>query len=119
MVPALCKRTSGGVWMQGQRRRRERRASDWYGLHAHVQREKIAVPEDEKTKMTTAKVAPSKGVDAYAVDSVMLEQLGRRWTTLKSHNEPAMLALKDAVRRESELEIALEEVPPTSTRPTD
>ncbi len=52
-------------------------------------------------------------MDACAVDSVRtaLMKLGHRRIILRSDNEPAMLALKVAVRRESELEIALEEVP--------
>ncbi len=39
-----------------------------------------------------------------------LEQLGHRRIILKSDNEPAILALKEAVRREGGLEIVLEEV---------
>ncbi len=67
----------------------------------------IVVLNDERTKMTTAKVAPSKGVDVYAVDSVSgaLEQLGHRRIVLRRNSEPAMLALQEAARRESDLEI--------------
>ncbi len=62
--------------------------------------------------MITATVVPSKGVDAYAVDSVRraLDQVGHRRIILRSDNESAIPALKEAVRRESELEIVLEEV---------
>ncbi len=58
--------------------------------------------KDERTKIITAKVLPSKGGDAYAVESARkaLEQLGRRRIILKSDSEPAILALKEAVRRE-------------------
>ncbi len=73
----------------------------------------IVVMKDEKTKMITAKVAPSKEVDAHSVDSVRkaLEQLGHRRMISRSDNKPAILALKEAVSRESELEGVLEEVP--------
>ncbi len=37
--------------------------------------------------------------------------MGRKRIILKSDDEPAMLALKDAARRESEMEIVLEEAP--------
>ncbi len=39
------------------------------------------------------------------------EQLGHKRICLKSDNEPAVLALKEAVRRESEWEIVSEEAP--------
>ena len=63
--------------------------------------------------MIMARVVPSKGLDPYAVESTRkgLEQLGHRRVILRSDNEPAILALKEAVRRESDLEIVLEEVP--------
>ncbi len=70
----------------------------------------IVEMKGEKTKMW---VAPSKGVDTYAVESVrkVLEQSGHRRITLKGDDETATLALKEAARRESELEIVLEEAP--------
>ncbi len=73
----------------------------------------IVVLKDERTKMITAKAVPSKGVDAHAVDSVRkaLEQLGHKSILMKSDNEPAMLAMKEAVRRESKLEMVLEDGP--------
>jgi hypothetical protein len=40
-----------------------------------------------------------------------LEQLGHRRIILRRNSGPAMLALKEAARREGELEIALEEAP--------
>ncbi len=59
------------------------------------------VLKDEKTKMIVAKVAPSKSMDARTVDSARkaLEQLGHRRIILKSDSEPAILALKEAVKR--------------------
>ncbi len=81
--------------------------------HSEQEREEekgmpIVVLKDDSTKMITAKVMPSKRVDAYAVDSLRktLEQLGHRRIVL-----PTILAMKEAVRRESELEIVLEDVP--------
>ena len=62
------------------------RRSGWTTC-AHSEQEKeeekgvpIIVIKDSKTKMTTAKVVPCKGRDAYAVESVRraLEQLGHR-----------------------------------------
>ena len=41
----------------------------------------------------------------------MIEQLGYRRVTFRSDNEPAILALKEAFRRESDVEIVLEQVP--------
>ncbi len=61
----------------------------------------IIVAKDNKTKMIMARVVPSKGVDSYAAETVkkMVERLGYRKIIMKSDNEPAILALKEAVRR--------------------
>ncbi len=66
-----------------------------------------------KTKMIMAKVAQSEGVAGYAVGVVkkMVEPLGYRSLALKSDNEPAILALKEAARRESDVEIVVKEAP--------
>ncbi len=74
------------------------------------------VAKDEKTKTITAKVVPSKGMDACAVESVRtaLEQLGNMRITPRTDNEPAILALREAVRRESELEIDWRRCPRTT-----
>jgi hypothetical protein len=68
-------------------------------MHSEQEREEekgmpIAVMKDEKIKMITAKVVPSRGVDACAVESVRkaVEQVGHRRIVLKSDNEPAILA---------------------------
>ncbi len=62
--------------------------------------------------MIMAKVVPSKGVETYAVELVKktIEQLGYKKVNFKSQSEPAILALKEAVRRESDVEIVLEQV---------
>ncbi len=56
----------------------------------------IMVLKCEKPKTTTAKVAPSKGGDVHAVESVRkaLEQFGRKRVIFKSENEPAILVLE-------------------------
>jgi hypothetical protein len=63
--------------------------------------------------MITARIGPSKGSDSYAAETVkkMVERLGRRKIIMRSDNEPAILALKEAVSRERVVEIELEEVP--------
>ena len=73
----------------------------------------IIVAKVNKTKMIMARVVPSKGVESYAVETVkkMVERLVYRKIIMRSDNEPAILALKEAVRRESDVEIALEQVP--------
>ena len=62
----------------------------------------ILAAKDNKTKMIMARVAPSKGVESYAVETAkkMGERLGRRKIIMRSDNEPAILALNEAVRRE-------------------
>ncbi len=73
----------------------------------------IIVEKDNKTKMIIARVVPSKELDSHAVETVkkMVERLGYKQIIMKSDNEPAILALKEAVRRESDVEIVMEEVP--------
>jgi hypothetical protein len=41
----------------------------------------------------------------------MVERLGHKKIIMKSDREPAILACNEAVRRESDVEIVLEEVP--------
>ncbi len=59
----------------------------------------ILLAADNRTRMITATVAPSKGVVLRAVDvsKRMVEQLGRKKAIMRSDNEPAILALKEAV----------------------
>ena len=80
---------------------------DYMYMHSEQETEEekgmpIVVAKDSKTKMTMARVVPSKGVDSYAVETVkkMVERLGYKKIIMKSDNEPAVLALKEAVRRE-------------------
>ncbi len=89
-------------------------------MHTHIEQVKeeekgmpVVVAKDNKTKMIMEWVVPSKGVESYAVETVkkMVERLGYRKIIRKSDNEPAILALKEAVRRESDVEIVMEEVP--------
>ncbi len=51
--------------------------------------------------MVVAKVVPSKGVVDYAVEVAKrpVEQVGCEKAMLRSDSEPAVLALKEAVRR--------------------
>ncbi len=88
--------------------------------HTRSEREKEkenGVPSDaaadNKTKMTVARVAPSKGVESCTVETVkkMVERLGHRKIIRRSDDGPAILALKEAVRGESDAEIVLEEAP--------
>ena len=69
----------------------------------------ILLMKDERTKMIMARVVPSKRLDQYDVESTRkaLEQLGHRRVILRSDKEPAILALKEAVRRESDRENCL------------
>ncbi len=61
----------------------------------------IIVVKDNK-KMLIAKVVPNKGVNECAVEVVrsFVEQLGHNKVILKGDNELAILALKEAARRE-------------------
>ena len=73
----------------------------------------ILVMKDSKTKMVCAWTVPRKGIDAYAIVMLrkMTERLGHKRIVMRSDNEPAILALKEAVRRETDVDVILEEVP--------
>ncbi len=60
----------------------------------------IVVVKDDETKLVMAKVVPSKGAQEHGVEVVrkLVEQLGHNNVIMKGHNEPAILALKEAVR---------------------
>ncbi len=87
--------------------------------YAYVRREQeeeekgapIIVVKDNKTNLMMAKVAPSEGARENAVEVVrrFVEQLGHNKVILKSDSEPAILAPKEAVRREMSGETVLEE----------
>ncbi len=70
----------------------------------------IIVAKDNKTKMIMARAAPSKGLDRVAVGTVkkMVVRLGCKRVVARSVNMPAILALKEAVRRKSDVERASE-----------
>ena len=91
---------------------------DYVYMHSEQEKEEekgmpIVVAKDNRTKMIMAGVVPSKELDSYAVETVkrMVERLGYKKVIMKSDNEPAIPALKEAVRRESDVEIVMEEVP--------
>ncbi len=73
----------------------------------------IVVAKDNKTKTIMARIAPSNEAESYGVETVdmMVERLGYRKLIMRSDDEPAILALKEAVRRESHVEIVLYKVP--------
>ncbi len=59
------------------------------------------------TKTTLAKVVTNKGVVDYAVEIVkmMIERAGHEKVILRSDSEPTIWALKEAVRRDRDVEI--------------
>ena len=73
----------------------------------------ILILKDSKTKVVWARAVPQKGVCPYAVQRMVkdLKLLGHKRVVMKSDGEPAIVALKDAVKRESEVEIVPEESP--------
>lgn len=91
---------------------------DYMYMHSEQSKEEekgmpIMVVKDSRTKYVVAKVVAQKGVCEYAIVSLKkaIEQLGYKKVILRSDNEPAILALKEAVRRETDVEIVSEEVP--------
>ncbi len=52
--------------------------------------------------MIMERAKPSKGLDSYGVETAenMAQRLGHKKITMRSDSEPAILALKEAVRRE-------------------
>ncbi len=73
----------------------------------------IIVLKDSRAKMIASNAVASKGVgdDAAGISKRIIEQLGRKRAILKSDIEPAILALKEAARRECDVEIVPEEAP--------
>ena len=73
----------------------------------------IIVMVDRNTKKIFANVVPNKGVNPYAVKTVVqnLETLGYKKLNLKCDQEPAIIALRNAVKAESTIDIVPEEVP--------
>jgi hypothetical protein len=73
----------------------------------------ILVTKDSRTKMVYSRVVPKKGLDDYAVGALkrITEELGYKKVVMKSDNEPSILQLKDLVRKETDVELVMEEVP--------
>ena len=71
----------------------------------------ILVAKDSRSKMLFSRVVPRKGLDEYAVGALkmIIEQLGYKKAVMKSDNEPAILLLKDLVRKETDVEVVMEE----------
>ena len=91
---------------------------DYMYMHSEQDKEEekgmpIVVAKDNRTKMIMARVVPGEGLDSYAVETLkkIFERLGYKKVILKSDNEPAILALKEAVRQETDVQIVMEEVP--------
>ena len=68
---------------------------------------------DSESKYIAAEIVPEKGANEYSVRRMaqIVNRLGYRRVILKSDQEPAIIALKSAVKRELELEVSFEESP--------
>ena len=73
----------------------------------------MLVTKDKRTKMVWASVVPAKRVNAHAVKQLakQIALLGYKKIILKSDGEPAIKALKEAVRNEVSADITPEESP--------
>ena len=73
----------------------------------------IIVMKDRSTKMTWAHVLSKKGKDPYAIKRISknVSLLGYKRTVFKSDGEPAIVALKEAVKAEQDTELICEESP--------
>ena len=71
----------------------------------------ILVLKTRNTQVVAASVVPVKGAHAHSVDLIVkfLKFVGERKVILKSDQEPAILALKDAVMAHSEFNVSGEE----------
>ena len=70
----------------------------------------VLVVKDMEAKAVTTLLAPNKGYDEWVVESVskFMDGCGYGRSILKSDGEPAMLALKEAVKQSSEVEVVCE-----------
>ena len=91
---------------------------DYMYMHSQQEKEEekgmpILVMKDERSKMVTARVVKAKGKDPWAIGRLKydIELLGYKKIVLRSDGEPAIVALKEAVRRETEVEIVMETTP--------
>ena len=75
----------------------------------------VLVAGDSASKMRLSCVVPHKGRDPYAIKVLaeFLTSLGHQHISLKSDGENPILALMDAVKRETEVERVKEESPAT------
>ena len=73
----------------------------------------ILVLKDRRSKLTWARVVPAKGVNAYAIKQTakMITLLGYTKIIFKSDGEPAIKALKEAIKNELAIEVIMEESP--------
>ena len=73
----------------------------------------MLVTKDKRTKMIWARVVPAKGVNAHAVKQLakQITLLGYKKIVFKSDGEPAIKALKEAVRCEISADVIPEESP--------
>ncbi len=106
----MCERKGGVVWTceeSAELRDVPTIGLDYMYMHSEQEKEEekgmpIVVATDSKTKMIMARVSTSKGLGSSAVETVkkMVERLGHKKIIMKSDNEPAILAPKEAVRRD-------------------
>ena len=73
----------------------------------------ILVIKDEHTKRISAHVVPEKGRNPHAIKILRrgIENLGYKKMILRSDQEPAIMALKESVKRERDEDIVMEESP--------
>ena len=73
----------------------------------------ILVIKDSKTKVVRARVVPKKGRDPYAIRRATADiaGLGHKRMVIKTDGEPAIRALKDGIKGESQADIIPEESP--------
>jgi len=73
----------------------------------------ILVMHDRASKTIFADVVPATGLNPYAVARMKanLESLGYKRVVIKTDQEPAIMALKEAVVRETHMEVVKEESP--------
>ena len=73
----------------------------------------MLVLKDSRSEVALSRVVPKKGKDTYAIERLQkyIANLGYKKLILKSDNEVAIVALKEAVKRERDQDIVLEESP--------
>ena len=73
----------------------------------------MIVMHDRRSKYVAAEIMTEKGVNPYAVKRLaqLINRLGYRRVIIKSDQEPSIIALKEAVKRELEMEVSFEESP--------